>query len=236
MKFKITLLLAVLALLATTTFAQRLKTDRLASPKARCYPVSVPQEPRLDDYPTYRDYAVIDAVSMGFESINNQWVEGRIYLTATVSYVGAVDEDTTHYVEPVDGTTPIDGGHAFTADWYLLVTVNQYSGLIVQSPYGNWSQGVAYNENDFATVRVTLNGSWLRYSLDGVEVFSQYAPDLVNRDWRAYYIGTVDNLLIGVRQLVCGDFTKDEPAAPKAAPAMPPPCRETPRLFSAARP
>lgn len=235
MTTRITLLLLFVLLLASSLVAQTpLKGKGRLATDARCHVESIPTVPRLDDFDTYRDYAAIDDISMGFESVNSQWVQGRVYLAGTTSFVGMVDATTTHYIEAVDGTTPIAGGHAFTADWYLMVTVNQYAGLIVQSPYGSWTQGVAYTDSDVAVVRITQAGGWLLYSLDGVQVFTQYAPDLAQHDWRAYYIGAVDNALIGVKQVVCGGFHLEVPTEPEPKRNLAP-CRDTPILRPAPR-
>lgn len=157
----------------------------------------VSQIPNLEDRNTFADYVPLDNFSESFDRVNGWWIQGRVYLTASTKYVGIVDHATTHYVEPVDGTTPIFGGHAFTWDWGILVTVDQYQGLMVQSPFGNYSQNVPYIESDLAYVRITVDDFMIHYWLDANMVHSQFAIGLAARDLRALYIGTVDSALIG---------------------------------------
>lgn len=197
-----------LLILATAVLAQRqgkeLKAERLYRIPPPCSYISVGEEPRLEDYDTYRDYAPIDSVYMGFQSVNNQWVEGRVFLQSQVSFVGIVDANTAKYVEAFEGTTPIDGGHAFTADWYLIAWVSGWDGLIVQSPYGSWTQHVEYNEEETAVIRIDNRDGLLMYSLNGVLVFTQLAPGLAGRDLRPYYLGDFGDPMIGVMKRRCG--------------------------------
>jgi hypothetical protein len=197
--------LALLLLLSSTGFAQKGRATPNVGIRPRpCFVVSVPQEPRLDDFNTYRDYAAMDSVYMGFENVNEQWVQGRVFLQAQASFVGLVDANSTHYVEPFEGTTPIAGGHAFTADWNLVVSVDGNDGLVVQSPYGNWVQHEAYvSADETAVVKIANQGGRLYYYLNDVMVFSQAAPDLEYRDVRAYYFGDFAEPLIGVAQREC---------------------------------
>jgi hypothetical protein len=180
--------------------------EGLSENQRRCGDVSAPGNPWLIDYPTYRDYVPIDDVYVSMEQINGQWTEARVYLAATYAYVGMVDANTIHYVEAVDGTTPIAGGHAFTADWSLVVSVNGWDGLIVQSPYGNWTQHREYvSDDDTALVRVANRYGWLFFYLNGELLYSQYAPGLDSHDLRAFYFGSVDvdKALVGVPKKQC---------------------------------
>lgn len=167
--------------------------------RARPRVLVMPVEPSLDDFPTYRDYVPIDDVSVSFETVNDGWVEGRVYLQSWASFVGIIDSSTATYIEPVDGTTPIAGGHAFNAGWGVLVTVTGWDGLIVLSPFGNFVQGEPYiNDDEVATVRIVNQRGRLIYYLNGTLVFSQAASGLETRDLRAFYFGPVDNALIGI--------------------------------------
>lgn len=159
-----------------------------------------PAVPWLIDYNTYIWYEPIDNVSESVDQVNGGWVQGRVYLQSSGSFVGIVDNNTVTYVEPFEGTTPIDGGHAFNAGWGVLVTVNGWDGLIVMSPFGSWVQHEPYDGDEVAVVRITNRNGRLIYSLNGVAVFSQAAPDVGERDLRAFYFGPVDNALVGVCQ------------------------------------
>lgn len=198
----------LLLALASSVVAQkgRPRTDIGIRPRPNpCYIVSVPQEPHLDDFNTYHDYVATDSFELSFERIYGQWAQGTVSLQAQASFVGLVDEDTSDYIPPFEGTTPISGGHAFSAGWSVLVTVNGWDGLIVQSPYGNWVQQVPYSESDTAVVRITAMNGTLSYYLDGVFVYSQVAPDIAVRDLRAYYVGYFDDPLVGVAEKHCDD-------------------------------
>ncbi len=156
-------------------------------------------EPTLGDFDTFRDYVPIDDVSVSYENVNDGWVEGQVYLRYSAAFVGIIDSSTATYVPPIDGTTPIAGGHAFNAGWGVLVTVTGWDGLIVQSPFGNFVQGQPYiNDDDLATVRIAHQRGRLLYYLNGTLVFSQPAPGLEERDLRAFYFGAVDSWLIGL--------------------------------------
>jgi hypothetical protein len=193
------ILLLLLLLLVGTCTAQQPHVRIIPPP---CIPSAVIQEPRLDDFDTYRDYGATDAIYMGFENINTQWVQGRVFLQSQASYVGLVDANTVNYVEPFEGTTPIEGGHAFTAEWFVVATVNGWDGLIVQSPYGNWVQHVPY-ENDDAVIRISNVQDYLYFYLDGELVLIQEAPDIARYDLRAYYLGDFAQPLISFATRTC---------------------------------
>lgn len=192
---KIFLSLLIALLFTITVFAQKQGKGRMRIQP--CGPVVTRIEPSLEDYDTYRDYVPIDDIYESFNNINGGFVEGKVFLTATMSYVGMDDHNTVTYIEPFEGTTPIAGGHAWTSTWFITATVNQWSGLIVQSPYGNWIQDEPFYEDE-ATVRIVNQGNYLYYYLNGVQVFSQYAPDINGHDWRALYIGDFDQPFIGI--------------------------------------
>lgn len=200
-------IIGIVLLLAFTALAQKqtaLGKGRIGLPSRKpiCSIETTETIPQLIDYPTYLWYVPIDDISESVDNVNGQWVQGRVYLAGTMKYLGIDDHNTVTYIEPVDGTTPIDGGHAFNAGWELLVTVDGWDGLIVQSPFGSWVQHVQYDE-DTAVVRIDNHDGWLYYSLNGVMIYAQLAPGLDQRDLRALYLGSVDSALVGSTKRIC---------------------------------